>query len=192
MNEKIKSPGRWLILTAALLVLTLAVAAGIGGTRADPESGANLQVSLTESTSTGRIIPGFSQKNDPKVTVTSNADCYLFMKIRDGGAGAIKWEIAEGWTALTGVSGLAENESLYYRDVNGEATEKTFSILKNGSVSYPAELGTSAQNGELGFTAYVISKTDHVEAGASSGTGQALSDPTTAWNTILANPSPAP
>ena len=134
----------------------------------------NIKISLDETKGTevvgGRqfkMIPGATIAKDPKVTVVGGSEaCWLFVKIEEtsntftsGGATVkyVNYEIADGWTALDGFSGV------YYRQVNansstGTVDAVTYSVLANdqiiiNSAATAADLA-GATNTKLAFTAY--------------------------------------
>lgn len=115
-------------------------------------NGNSVDVALTETDASGNkevtersdfnIIPGTSEKKDPKVTVTATLDSYVFVEVTgtavDSEKTLVGYEIAEGWEKLEGY------ENVYYRKVqaekNGEDGSQTFHVLKDDKVSYPATL----------------------------------------------------
>lgn len=99
----------------------------------------DIQVTLTEESGTQadgshqfQMIPGWTIKKDPKVTVEANSvDCYLFVKL-DKSANFdeyMTYEMAEGWTALDGQTGV------YYREVTELREDQSFPVLKNDQVT---------------------------------------------------------
>ena len=69
-----------------------------------------VKVDLTETTGENyNIIPGTTQKKDPKVTVDNSVDAYVYVKVTDKTDGLVTYEIAEGWTKLEGY------DDVYYR-----------------------------------------------------------------------------
>ena len=128
----------------------------------------NVDIDLKETTgATYKMVPGAEISKDPKVTVVGGSEaCWLFVKIEEtsntftsGGATVkyVNYEIADGWTALDGFSGV------YYRQVNanpstGTVDAVTYSVLANdqiiiNSAATAADLAT-ATNTKLAFTAY--------------------------------------
>ncbi|MCD7872682.1 MAG: hypothetical protein LUG21_05190 [Clostridiales bacterium] len=119
-----------------------------------------VSVSLDETTgSQYEIIPGTEQNKDPEVTVDNTVDAYVYVEITDKTDGLVAYEIADGWNALSGFN------NVYYKAVGKDEAVKTFSVLKNASVSYSKELENSDmldENGNLksgitlAFKAYAI------------------------------------
>ena len=160
------------ILTTGLAVALAAATLIGGGTYAylkgetDPVvntfSTNEVQVELNETT--GReynILPGTTQKKDPKVTVTNTVDAYVYVIVDDKTEGLVDYTIDAGWTPLDGVA------HVYYREVAADAEEKEFSVLKDDTVTYSAALensnmlnedGTLKEDVTLTFTAYAVQK----------------------------------
>lgn len=138
-------------------------------------NGNSVDVALTETDASGNkevtersdfnIIPGTSEKKDPKVTVTATLDSYVFVKVTgtavDSEKTLVEYEIAEGWNKLEGY------ENVYYREVkeedNDEGGSQTFHVLKDDKVSYPATL-TNEDMPEEGKTVTLSFKASAIQA----------------------------
>ena len=79
--------------------------------------------------------------------------------------------MADGWTLLSGWD--TEHMKVYYREVEADATDKTFSVLKNDQVTYDAAIensdmlnsdGTLKSGINLSFSAYAIQKDGFADA----------------------------
>ena len=125
-------------------------------------------------TSTGNeyeMVPGEEYLKDPVVTVLEgNEACWLFVKIEESTNldDFITYAVADGWTALTGVSGV------YYREVNAATANVSFDVLANNSVTVNDTVTKTMMNDlqkdgatqpTLTFTAYAVQK-DHVTSAA--------------------------
>lgn len=80
----------------------------------------NINITLTETTTDFKMVPGCTIAKDPKVTVLKDSEaCWLFVKIVESEnlGSFITYNVAEGWMALEGV------ESVYYRKVDAETTK---------------------------------------------------------------------
>ena len=155
-----------------LLALALVLTAGVRGTLAgDP--GATLDVSLSNSTATCQVVPGFTQElNGPRVDLQNNSHvpCYLFVQISGDAVGLIEWEMAPGWNELTGVP------LVYWRETDG--TVEQFPVFQDNCVSYPAALTRPTEPLSLQVKAYVIGKTGQTG-------GEAYLDiPAEAWGIV--------
>lgn len=94
-----------------------------------------VQVSLEETTGNEyNIIPGTTQRKDPKVTVNNTVDAYVFVEVADATEGLVRYAIADGWIPLDGVP------NVYYRLVSAAQDVKEFSVLKNDEVRYSKAL----------------------------------------------------
>lgn len=94
-----------------------------------------VQVSLEETTGNEyNIIPGTTQRKDPKVTVNNTVDAYVFVEVADATEGLVRYAIADGWIPLDGVP------NVYYRFVSAAQDVKEFSVLKNDEVRYSKAL----------------------------------------------------
>ncbi len=94
-----------------------------------------VQVSLEETTGNEyNIIPGTTQRKDPKVTVNNTVDAYVFVEVADATEGLVRYAIADGWMPLDGVP------NVYYRLVSAAQDVKEFSVLANDEVRYSKAL----------------------------------------------------
>ena len=157
---------------AILLALVLAIGCAVGGTLAwlisQTESVVNtftygdIDIDLTETTGAEyKIIPGVNISKDPKVTVTAGSEaCWLFVKVEEQGtfvANKVTYGIADGWTALTGHTGV------YYRAVDAVTADTSFDVLKENQVTVSDTLTKEDIKGitikpTLTFTAYAVQK----------------------------------
>ena len=94
-----------------------------------------VQVSLEETTGNEyNIIPGTTQRKDPKVTVKNSVDAYVFVEITDETDNLVDYAIADGWMPVDGVP------NVYYRLVSAAQDVKEFSVLANDEVRYSKAL----------------------------------------------------
>ena len=179
---------------ALVLALTLLVAGVVGGTLAwltqktDPVVNTftygDINITLAETTGTNyKIIPGVDITKDPKVTVKANSEaCWLFVKVQETGTfvpGKVTYAIADGWTKLTGVTGV---DNVYYREVGAVTANTDFAVLKGNKVTVSTELTkaevntiTAENQPTLTFTAYAVQK-------------DGIADAATAWAKVSTNP----
>lgn len=127
---------------ALVLALALVLTAAVGGTlawlTAKSDSVVNvfttsdIKVQLKETERTYKMIPGGSIEKDPKATVLKGSEkCYLFVELEKSSNfdDYLTYEIADGWTELTGVSGV------YYRVIDAEdKMGVSYSVLKEDQV----------------------------------------------------------
>ena len=124
----------------------------------------NIDITLTETTTDYKMVPGSTIAKDPKVTVKAGSeDCWLFVKVEESTNldDFITYTIDSDWTALTGVDGV------YYREVTAATADTEFVVLTNNQVTVKDTVtktmmdeitkGT-AGNPTLTFTAYAVQK----------------------------------
>lgn len=165
------------VLSIVAVVLVLCCA--IGGTLAwltdktDPVVNTftvgDINIELKETTTNYKMVPGNTISKDPKVTVQANSEaCWLFVKVEKSSNfdSFMTYEMADGWTALTGVDGV------FYREVAATTAATDFSVLKGDSVSVKNDVTKTMLNGlneptfpTLTFTAYAVQK-DNVTSAA--------------------------
>lgn len=157
------------LVMALILVLTCV----IGGTLAwltdktDPVKNTftvgDINIDLTETPNqVYKMVPGNTITKDPKVTVESGSEaCWLFVKVEKSSNfdTFMTYEIADGWTALSGKDGV------YYREVAATTAVTDFNVLKNNQVTVydtvtKAQLNALTEDTypTLTFTAYAIQK----------------------------------
>ena len=198
-NRKTRSAMRRMLFTLAL-VLVVAVAS-VGGTiawltdKTDPVMNTftvgDINITLTETNTVAvdgkqtkqfKIIPGTNLEKDPVVTVEKGSeDCYLFVQVveanwptakeADNTTLKVRYEIATGWTLVTGTT------NVYYREVSANAaSDQPFDVLKtlvndttnnkkytvlvseNLTKEEAAQIGKNENAPTLTFKAYAIQK----------------------------------
>ena len=123
----------------------------------------DIEITLTETTSDYKMVPGREIAKNPTVTVSDSSEaCWLFVKIEKSAnydTFMNGYNVAEGWTALTG------NEGVYYREVAADATDKTFEVLADNKVVVLNTVTKQMMNNltadnypTLAFTAYAAQK----------------------------------
>lgn len=124
----------------------------------------NIDITLTETTTDYKMVPGSPIAKDPKVTVKAGSEaCWLFVKVEESTNldDFITYTIADGWTALTGVDGV------YYREVSATTTDTDYAVLKDNQVTVKntvtkammdAITNRTNTNPTLTFTAYAVQK----------------------------------
>lgn len=174
---------------ALLMALVLVFGVAVGGTVAwlTAKTGpvvntftvGDINIGLTETTKDYKIVPGTDIAKDPKVTVKANSEaCWLFVKVEeanwpaavetDGTTRKVNYEIAGGWTALSGVSGV------YYREVDAVTADTDFAVLKDNKVTVSdtltkTEINNITTNPTLTFTAYAVQKDNIADAATAWG-----------------------
>lgn len=149
---------------ALLLSLVLVFGVVAGGTLAwltaksdvvtNTFTNSDIKVELKEATGTSyKMTPGWTISKDPKAKVLADSEeCYLFVKLEKSTnfSSFMTYEMADGWTELTGVDGV------YYRVVTKDGRDNTskinesYSVLKGDQVTV---LGTVTKADMNGLTA---------------------------------------
>lgn len=175
----------------ALLSLVLLLGCSLSGTLAwladktDPVTNTftvgDIDITLVETTTDYKIVPGVNIAKDPKVTVEADSEaCWLFVKVdednwptfteSDGTTTTRKvdYAIATGWTKLTGVEGV---DNVYYRQVGASDKAQEFYVLADNTVTVSdtltkGELQKITTNPTLTFTAYAVQQEGVADAAA--------------------------
>ena len=130
-----------------LLALVLIAGAAVGGTLAwltdtteavqNTFTTSDIDITLVETTSEFKMVPGCTIEKDPKVTVIAGSEkCYLFVKIEKSSNfdSFMTYTVAAGWTQLTDAS---DNDvpGVYYRVVEASNADQEFAVLKDNQVT---------------------------------------------------------
>ena len=131
----------------------------------------DINIKLTETENTYKIVPGVDIAKDPKVTVEAKSEaCWLFVKVvetdwppyteNDDATRKVSYAIADGWTPLAGETGV------YYREVPADETDQYFYVLADNKVTVSENLTKAEINAitaiatppTLRFTAYAVQR----------------------------------
>lgn len=165
-------------LVVLSLMMVLAVAA-VGGTVAwltatttavtNTFTVGDINITLTETTSNYKMVPGNTIAKDPKVTVLKDSEaCWLFVKVEKSTNldNFITYSMADGWTQLTDAEGN-NVDGVFYREVAASTANQEFSVLAGNTVTVNNTVTKSmmdalkAENAvqpTLTFTAYAVQK----------------------------------
>ena len=131
----------------------------------------NIDLTLTETPNTYKMVPGVDIPKDPKVTVTADIDCYVFVKVEESANfnTYMTYAIAGDWIPLD----KTNHPGVYYREVSADVAKngEAFYVLAGNKVAVPntvtknqmdelytnGAVNTTAQP-KLTFTAYAIQK----------------------------------
>ncbi len=182
----------------ALLALVLVIGCVAGGTVAwlidtsatvtNTFTYGDINIGLSETERTYKIVPGTTIEKDPKVTVTKGSEaCWLFVEVTATGAISehvegtpdttkVTYTIADGWNKL--------EDGVYYRDADAlnAAADLEFPVLKDNIITVSENLTKQEVNDAvvkqptLTFTAYAVQK-DNVVTSAEAA--WAIAKPTT-------------
>lgn len=154
-----KKKGLALVLALALLVIgvvggTLAWLTAKSDTVVNTFTTSDIKVELKETTGTQyKMIPGYELTKDPKATVLAGSEeCFLFVKLEeknntygsgDTAVNFLSYDIADGWTELTGVEGVS---GVYYRKVLTADIGTAFQVLKDNKVTVSGDVTKEMMN----------------------------------------------
>ena len=181
----------------ALLALVLVIGCVAGGTVAwlidtsatvtNTFTYGDINIGLSETERTYKIVPGTTIEKDPKVTVTKGSEaCWLFVEVTATGAISehvegttdttkVTYTIADGWNKL--------EDGVYYREADAlnAAADLEFPVLKGNIITVSQDLTKQEVNNAavtqptLTFTAYAVQKDNVTSAEAA----WAIAKPTT-------------
>lgn len=158
-----KKKNLFVSVVAIVLVLCCAIGGSLAWLTDKTEDVANIftvgdiNITLTESTDTYKVLPGKEIAKDPKVTVKADSeDCYVFVEIKEENFNKLEYAVAEDWKQLK------EGSNVYYQTVNVSDEDQAFYVLKDNKVIAPStltaedlkDMGTNQP--KLTFTAYAI------------------------------------
>lgn len=155
-----------------IISLVLVVAMSVAGTLAflkvkttdvkNTFSPSNIGLTLDETTTDAdyKMIPGVKMSKNPLVTVTSDIDAYVFVKVVKSANfdTYFEYQIAAGWTELTAGSGI------YWREVAKNAADKDFEVLANNEITTRTTVEKDVMDSlkdnkpTMTFTAYAVQK----------------------------------
>lgn len=140
-----------LALVLAMVLVVVGVAAGTlawltatSDTVTNTFTTSDIKVELTETNETYKMIPGYDIHKDPKAKVVSGSEeCFLFVKLEKSANfdDFMTYEMADGWTALTGVDGV------YYREVRTANIGTAYSVLKGDKVTVEGKVTKAMMEG---------------------------------------------
>ena len=170
---------------ALILALVMVFGAAVGGTIAwltdktddvkNTFTVGNIDIDLTETlpeNKTAKMVPGDDIDKNPTAIVKANSeDCWLFVTIEKANDfdKFMTYDMADGWTALSGVTGV------FYRTVAANTADQSFAILKDNKVTVKDTITVADMDGvgtnypTLTFKAYAIQQA-HFENAANAWT----------------------
>ena len=164
------------VIIALVLVVVMSVAGTVAyltastGPVVNTFTVGNIDITLAETATDFKMVPGNDIAKDPKVTVVGGSEaCWLFVKVEKSGNldSFVTYSIADGWTALTGVS------DVYYREVAASESNQVFSVLANDKVTVKDTVTKDMMDAlniegaiqpTLTFTAYAVQKDNIADA----------------------------
>ncbi|MBO5040003.1 MAG: hypothetical protein J6D09_02775 [Clostridia bacterium] len=131
----------------------------------------DINITLTETTGdTYKMMPGKTLDKDPVLTVKAGSEnCWVFVKIDESQfadlTDFIEYEVADGWTALTGVDGV------YYRTYDASAQDVGYGIIKGDVVKVKDTVTKDMLDAlnqtnypKLSFTGYAVQRDASIDA----------------------------
>lgn len=128
-------------ILAGVLACILLIGVGVGGTLAwlttdtapvvNTFTVGNIDITLEETTTDYKMVPGNTIDKNPKVTVLSGSEAsWLFVKIEESANldDFIVYAVEDGWTPLDDVDGV------YYREVPATTQDTPFDVIGNKGV----------------------------------------------------------
>ncbi len=188
MSKKSRKRSKYCVSTqvfVSLLALVLVLGCAVGGTIAwltaetapvvNTFTVGDIDITLAETTSGYKIVPGVDIAKDPKVTVLKNSEaCWLFVTVTPSDDfkkldDYLTYSVATGWTRLDNTG----DADVYYREVAASAADQAFYVLAGNQVQVSSELtkatlDTLGQNASitLTFKAYAIQQEGFASAAA--------------------------
>lgn len=140
-----------LALVLAMVLVVVGVAAGTlawltakSDTVTNTFTTSDIKVELKETKNNFKMIPGYDIQKDPKATVLAGSEeCFLFVKLEKSANfdTFMTYEMAKGWTELTGVDGV------YYREVKTADIGTAYSVLKDDKVTVKGKVTKATMEG---------------------------------------------
>ena len=97
----------------------------------------DINITLDETTSDYKMIPGYTIAKDPKVTVKANSEkCYLFVKVTEN-IGITDYDFDDyiSYTIDSNWLKVDSNPGVYYRIVDSAAVDQDFAVLVGDKVT---------------------------------------------------------
>lgn len=99
----------------------------------------DINITLTETTSNYKMVPGADISKDPKVTVLEGSEaCWLFVKLDKSEDPSfdsyLTYTIADGWYQLTD-NNSQKVDGVFYRQVGATSKDTEFSVLAGDKVT---------------------------------------------------------
>ncbi len=124
------------LITGAIIAGTIAWLSDKTAPVVNTFTAGDINIELDEDTEGPyKMVPGYTIKKDPVVTVKGDSEkCYLFVELDESAnfGSFMTYAVADGWTALSG-TGIPAN--LYYRVVDASTTDQVFVVLKDNEVA---------------------------------------------------------
>lgn len=185
-KNKLLIPIMVLILVIGVVGGTLAWLTDKTETKVNTFTVGDINITLDETTSVYKMVPGNTIDKDPSITVKGNSEkCYLFVKVDENGTTYTKdnvtvnktfkdyitYEVSDGETPNGWIKLTTVHDNVWYRIVNSDSSDQKFNVigytndagqfvsnkvLVKNTVTKEMLEGAATDAPELSFTAYAV------------------------------------
>ena len=185
-KNKLFIPIMVLILVIGVVGGTLAWLTDKTETKVNTFTVGDINITLDETTSVYKMVPGNTIDKDPSITVKGNSEkCYLFVKVDENGTTYTKdnvtvnktfkdyitYEVSDGETPNGWIKLTTVHDNVWYRIVNSDSSDQKFNVigytndagqfvsnkvLVKNTVTKEMLEGAATDAPELSFTAYAV------------------------------------
>ena len=185
-KNKLLIPIMVLILVIGVVGGTLAWLTDKTETKVNTFTVGDINITLDETTSVYKMVPGNTIDKDPSITVKCNSEkCYLFVKVDENGTTYTKdnvtvnktfkdyitYEVSDGETPNGWIKLTTVHDNVWYRIVNSDSSDQKFNVigytndagqfvsnkvLVKNTVTKEMLEGAATDAPELSFTAYAV------------------------------------
>ena len=185
-KNKLLIPIMVLILVIGVVGGTLAWLTDKTETKVNTFTVGDINITLDETTSVYKMVPGNTIDKDPSITVKGNSEkCYLFVKVDENGTTYTKdnvtvnktfkdyitYEVSDGETPNGWIKLTTVHDNVWYRIVNSDSSDQKFNVigytndagqfvsnkvLVKNTVTKEMLEGAATDAPELPFTAYAV------------------------------------
>ena len=185
-KNKLLIPIMVLILVIGVVGGTLAWLTDKTETKVNTFTVGDINITLDETTSVYKMVPGNTIDKDPSITVKGNSEkCYLFVKVDENGTTYTKdnvtvnktfkdyitYEVSDGETPKGWIKLTTVHDNVWYRIVNSDSSDQKFNVigytndagqfvsnkvLVKNTVTKEMLEGAATDAPELSFTAYAV------------------------------------
>ncbi len=142
MNAKRSTLKKLITVLSMILVMLIGVAGTLSYLQVATQpvqntfAPSNIDLTLEETTTTYKMIPGVQIDKDPKVTVTADIDCYVFVQVEESANfdTYMTYAIASGWKLFNTTSG-EDTEIAVGTDLDG-----TYVLFREVSASVDEDI----------------------------------------------------
>lgn len=104
------------------------------------------------------VMPGMILPKDPTITITgkTTAPAFLYVEVVGALNEAYEWEMADGWTEISGLTGAKQGKVYVYKDIltNAAGEPSSFGIINENKITVPENLTENWNNSTETLTFY--------------------------------------